>query len=259
MATAESAGENGLGRARALAAAVAACLRVVRVEGEAGAQPLDAEFAGPGGQRGGMAGRLAVPGGYPQSQVVGLLAVAVADEPDLIGPPGRRLVMRKPSRTSSASIRAPLSPEPGNAEDSRPARTLTWTGAWLASRTARTAGESRIACRSGPAGTSHFPACSTASDENTTLRRPASGAHASQLLIGGECRLAGLGPHLVVTTVLQEAAPGGLKIRPSRVVPNLLICGRNRRTRTRGMGWCGSRYQRDRSFCGSPADGGALL
>ncbi len=93
---------------------------------------------------------------------------------------GRRLVIRKPSRTSSATIRVPLSPVPGNAEDNRSASTLIWTGAWLASRTARTAGESRITCRSGPAGTSHFPACSTASDENTTVRRPASGAHASQ-------------------------------------------------------------------------------
>jgi hypothetical protein len=58
--------------------------------------------------------------------------------------------MRKPSRTISASIRVPLSPEPGNAEDNMSARTLIWTGAWLASRTARTAGESRITCRSGP-------------------------------------------------------------------------------------------------------------
>ena len=82
-------GEHGLGRAHALAVAVAADLRVVRVEGEAGAQAPDAEIAHPGRQRGGTALRLAVPGGDPQAQVVGLLAVAVADEPDLIGPEAR--------------------------------------------------------------------------------------------------------------------------------------------------------------------------
>ncbi len=82
-------GEHGLGRAHALAVAVAADLRVVRVEGEAGAQAPDAKITRPGGQHGGAAGRQAVPGGDPQAQVVGLLAVAVADEPDLIGPEAR--------------------------------------------------------------------------------------------------------------------------------------------------------------------------
>jgi hypothetical protein len=42
-------GEYGLGRAHALAVAVAARLRVVGVEGAAGAQAPDAEIAGPGG------------------------------------------------------------------------------------------------------------------------------------------------------------------------------------------------------------------
>jgi hypothetical protein len=69
----------------ALAVAVAADLRVVGIEAASGAQPPGAQILSPGSQRGGTAGRLSVPGGDPQAQVVGLLSVAVADEPGVTG------------------------------------------------------------------------------------------------------------------------------------------------------------------------------